>query len=57
MKAEKYICENAMSCNEKCDGTDPKHNKPHSRNIFCREAKCLQTGINVKCVKAVSNES
>lgn len=56
MKKEMVICENAEKCDKHCGLFGVKHNTVHEKTIFCRKAKCFQTGKIVKCVK-VKNET
>lgn len=48
---KKVICENAETCERPCDPFGVKHNIEHEKTIFCRKAKCFQTGKIVKCVE------
>jgi hypothetical protein len=45
------ICEHAKECEFSCDGKRPVHKYPHDESVFCRPAKCLQSGIVVKCIE------
>lgn len=51
-----YICEKAKECSNHCDNEylsidRPNHKIPHKYSMYCRKAKCLQSGETVQCVE------